>query len=78
MREATIEAAPPPVDGSAVRAAAPSTTQPVATVGDLYVTFRRNVLLISHAWTNADMPAFPADAASVPLAEGSAARIVRG
>ncbi len=42
MREATIEAAPPPVDGSAVRAAAPSTTQPVATVGDLYVTFRRN------------------------------------
>ncbi|GAS90057.1 ABC transporter ATP-binding protein [Mycolicibacterium brisbanense] len=42
MREATIEAAPPPVDSSAVRAAAPSTTQPVATVGDLYVTFRRN------------------------------------
>ncbi|ORA37819.1 ABC transporter ATP-binding protein [Mycobacterium aquaticum] len=42
MREATIAAAPPPVDGSAVPATAPSSTQPVATVGDLNVTFRRN------------------------------------
>ncbi|OBC00848.1 peptide ABC transporter ATP-binding protein [Mycobacterium sp. 852013-50091_SCH5140682] len=42
MREATIEAAPPPVDVSAVRATASSTAPTVATVGDLHVTFRRN------------------------------------
>lgn len=42
MREATIEAAPPPVDVSAVRATASSTAPTIATVGDLHVTFRRN------------------------------------